>query len=285
MMRWTGTRLTWLLTLLLVAGCGRAVSSEDLFPERDAIPGWAPADKMQVFESGNLYDLVNGQADSFFVYGFEQVHVLTYESETGGQLRLEIWQMDTASNAYGLYSMLRSGEPVPVGNSGVTDPGRRVDFWQDRAFVRVFSFAPEDAATLEMFAAQVSSALPSGGQLPALIERLPKDGLVGDSEVFFHEETSIQDRLWLGGQNLLALSAETDAVLARYMIQDTSVWLLLVEYPEEASASAALQTLTASEFDTVSAAAVEGRFLGAVFGTLPKAEADQLLMIALEGGM
>ena len=284
MMRKTGIRLIWLATLLLAAGCGRAEPSHDLFPDREAIPGWTPAGEAQVFDSDTLYDQVNGQADSFFVYGFEQVHVQTYENAAGGLLRVEIWQMDTASNAYGLYTMLRSGEPVAIGNAGDTDPGRRIDFWQDRAFVRVFSFTPENPATLEMFAVQVASALQPGGQPPPLIERLPKEGLVQDSEVFFHQETSIQDYLWLGGQNLLSLGAETDAVLARYLIHDTGVWLLLVGYPEDAAAAKARETLAASEFDNMSAVAVEGGFLGAVFGALSKTDAEQLLTIALDGG-
>lgn len=284
MTRRAGTWVIWLATLLLAAGCGRPAPSQKLFPARDAIPGWTPVDEVQVFETNNLYDLVDGQADSFFVYGFEQVHVQAYESAVGGMLRLEIWQMDTASNAYGLFTMLRSGEPVAVGNSGDTDPGRRIDFWQDRAFVRVFSFTPKDAATLESFAAQVSSALPSGGQPPPLVESLPQEGLVKDSAVYFHQETSIQDHLWLGGQNLLSLGAETDGVLARYLMHDTPVWLLLVEYPEVATAAAALETLAVSELDNMSAVDVEGRLLGAVFGVLPKTDAEELLMIVLKGG-
>lgn len=284
MMPRAGTRLIWLAMLLLAATCGRPEPVQDLFPDRDAIPGWMPVDEVQVFESDNLYELVNGQADSFFAYGFEQVHVQTYENAAGGLLRVEVWQMDTASNAYGLYTVLRSGEHVAIGNSGDTDPGRRVDFWQDRSFVRVFSFAPEDAATLKSFAAKVSSALPSGGQPPPLIGSLPKEGLVKDSEVFFHQETSIQDYLWLGGRNLLSLDTETDGVLARYVMHDTAIWLLLVEYPDDAAAAAALETLAASEFDNMSAVAVEGGLLGAVFGALPSTDAEQLLMIALDGG-
>ena len=258
----------WALCLgavLLVVGCGHIAPSDSAFPASDVVPGWTPVDAVQVFDHENLYDLVNGQADSFFVYGFEQVRVQTYESATGGQLRVEIWQMDTASNAYGLYTMLRSGEPVSIGNLGNADPGRRVDFWQDRAFVHVFSFAPEDAVTLESFAAEVSGSLPSGGRQPKLIERLPQEGRVERSEVYFHQETSIQDRLWLGGQNVLSLGPETDAVLAQYAIGDVTAWLLLVEYPGGAAADAALEALIAHGIDSLSATEVESGILGAVF--------------------
>ena len=114
---------------------------------------------------------------------------------------------------------------------------------------------------------------------------LPQEGLVRDSEIYFHQETSIQDHLWLGGQNLLSLDANTDGVLARYLMHDTAVWLLLVEYPDDTAAVAALETLAASEFDNMSAVAVGGGLLGAVFGALPNADAEQLLMIALDGGV
>ncbi len=274
----------WLGAIMLVIGCSHPQSGQDLFPDRDAVPGWEPVDSAQVFDRENLYDLVNGQADSYFVYGFERVHVQTYESAAGGQVRVEIWQMDTAANAYGLYTMLRSGEPVSVGNSGDADPGRRVDFWQDQAFVRVFSLAPEDAATLEAFAVHVSGTLPSGGQRPALIEHLPQEGCVKGSEVYFHEETSIQDRLWLGGQNILSLGPETDGVLAQYLIGDVTAWLLLIEYPGEAAARAALEALTAHSLDSLAVAKAEGGLLGAVFGALPASDAVLLLPGALHGG-
>lgn len=285
MMHRADMRLVWPAVILLLAGCGRAEPWSDLFPDREAIPGWTRADRVQVFDSGNLYDLVNGQADAFFAYGFEQVAVQTYESAAGGQVRVEVWQMDSASNAYGLYTTFRAGAPVAIGNTGDTDPGRWVNFWQDRYFVRVFSIVPENAATLETIAREVAGALPSGGERPSLIERLPKEGLVADSKVFFRQEISIQDHVWLGGQNLLSLGAETDAVLAGYEIQGTRVWLLLVEYPDDAAASASLEALAAGEFDNLSAAAVQGELFGAVFGTLPSADAEQLLMIALNGGI
>ena len=284
MMRLISITLLCLGVLLLASGCGQADPSQGLFPGHGAIPGWAPVGGVQAFAQDNLYDLVNGQADSFFAYGFEHVHVQTYESAAGGQMRVEIWQVDTPSNAYGLFTMLRAGESVSIGNLGDADPGRRVDFWQDQVFVRVFSLAPEDADTLESFAGKISSALPSGGRVPLLIERLPREGLAERSEIFFHHETSIQDRLWLGGKNILGLGPETDAVLAQYLIGDAVAWLLLVEYPDDAATAAALDALRAHQFDNLSAAEAEGRLLGAVFGPLANTDAERLVTISLAGG-
>ncbi len=70
----------------------------------------------------------------------------------------------------------------------------------------------------------ISTALPAGPseKRPALMGRLPPDGLVERSAIFFHEEISIQNDLWLGGENLLGLGPETDGVLAQYDVGGAS---------------------------------------------------------------
>lgn len=280
-----GAGVLWLaLVLLSLAGCGNFESWHDRLPDEGAVPGWSPANEVQEFGTNNLYDLVDGQADAFFAYGFESVYVRTYENGEGEQLRVELWRLDSPSNAFGLYTTLRGGEPVAIGNDGDTDPGHRVDFWQDRALVRVFTVAPQDPATLERFAETISGALPAGGQRPPSIGQLPEEGLVADSEVFFHQEVSMQGYLWLGGENLLSLGSETDAVLARYELEDAGAWLLLVEYVEDADASAALAALSEAGLENLGAAAVRGRTLGAVFGGLPDAASERLLTNALDRG-
>jgi len=50
------------------------------------------------------------------------------------------------------------------------------------------------------------------------MDGLADEGMVERSAVFFHEEISIQDRLWLGGENRLGLSPKTDGILARYEV-------------------------------------------------------------------
>ena len=69
--------------------------------------------------------------------------------------------------------------------------------------VQVRARSELDDAALRGFAQAIAMALPVGGETPALVKRLPPDGLVERSAVFFHEEISIQNKLWLGGENVL----------------------------------------------------------------------------------
>ncbi len=273
-----------LCALLLLGGCrpGKSPSPLAYFPDADAFPTWRADADAQIYDRETLFDLVDGQADFFFVYGFEQVATRRYKNAEGRVLEVQIWQLADPEDAYGLFTASIAGEPVAVGNEGDADPGRRLSFWQDRYVVQVFTRAPIPDADLRAFAEAVSETLPAGGERPALVGRLPPDGLVARGFIFFHAELSIQDRLWLGGENLLGLSQATDGVLAQYDLGDTPTQLLLVEYPDAAQATTGLAALQGGDIDGLLAADVRGNLLGAVFGETDATAARELLNRALQ---
>jgi hypothetical protein len=278
--------LSCLLLVLLLVGCGgkpESTSLTDVFNNADALQGWTPAEEAQVFDSETIFELVNGQADAFFAYGFEQVAVQSYENAAGTVVRAEIWQLATPADAYGLFTTSIAGTPVAVGdaNAGDADPGRRLSFWQDRYRVAVYARQEVPDADLQSLAEMVSTALPSGGERPALLDQLPPEGLVERSAIFFHLEISIQDRLWLGGTNALGLSSETDGVLARYDVGGAIGQLLLVEYPDTQAASAALAALETTQIDSLVASATHDNLLGAVFGEVDETASTSLLTEAI----
>jgi len=193
-----------------------------------------------------------------------------------------VWQVATPADAYGLFTTYRVGTPVSVGNEGDADPGRRLDFWQDRYFVRVFARQPLPEADLSGFADAVAGALPAGGEPPSLVGRLPAGGLAERSAVFFRHEISIQDQLWLGGENLLGLGAETQGVLARYDVDGQTAQLMLVQYPDAASAAAGLEALQRGQVSGLVTALARENLLGAAFGAVDEATAGKLVMAALK---
>jgi hypothetical protein len=252
------------------------------FPGEGTIAGWTPVGELEVYDSETIFNLVDGQADFFFVYGFEQVAVRRYQNTEGTVLDVQIWQVADDASAYGLFSAGIAGEPVTIGNEGDGDAGRRLAFWQDRYVAQLFARKDIPDADLLAFGTAISAALPAGGQRPALIDRLPADGLIPRSAVFFHEEPSIQNEVWLGGENILGLSPDTDGVLARYEIDGKVVRLLLIEYPDAGAASAALAALQGGEVEGLIAADAKGNLLGAVFDQVSKSAASALLAQALE---
>ena len=94
-----------------------------------------------------------------------------------------------------------------------------------------------------------AGALPSSGARPALLKRLPAEGIIADSAQFFHEEISIQSEVWLGGTNILGLSQKTDGVMARYIVNGQKGNLILVQYPNAAEAANGAAALAQSKAD------------------------------------
>jgi hypothetical protein len=280
-----------ILFVALLVSCGQAQPDPDspaaaLLGPDAALTSWASAGEVRVFDRDDLYDLVDGMADAYFAYGFEQVAVRDYEHAEGGIVGVEVWRLAMPANAYGLFTASASspeGTPVDLGNDGDSDPGRRVAFWQDRFYVLVRARQQVPEADLQALAEAVSAALPPGGERPALKNQLPSDGMVERSIVFFRQEISIQNSVWLGGENVLGLSQDTEGVLARYELDDALVFLVLVRYPDEGAAADALVALEGGPVADVVAAEVRGEMLGAVFGGTDPAAAGTLLAQALGG--
>ena len=277
--------LTLLLLLLSMAGCGEKSTSpsslSDLFPDDESAPAWTPGREVEIYDRESLYDLVDGQADAFFAYGFEQVAARTYEHSDGFVLRVTLWQLATPRDAFGLFTYARAGTPVAVGNGGDTDPGRRLAFWQERYYVEMHSRDELPGGYLPAFATVASETLPSGGETPELIGHLPADGLEEGSTLFFHEEISFQDELWLGGDNLLGLSSGTNGVLGQYTLDKTLVHLLVVQYSGAEPALAAQSALDSADIEGLVAVSVQGDLMGVVFGAVDEATADALLADAI----
>lgn len=274
-----------LLCAICLVGCGgtgtpvaKDVTLTEVFP---TIEGWTPESDVQTYNEETLYDMVDGQADAFFAYNFEQVAVQSYTGKDT-VLRIEIWQLATPADAYGLFTRNRSGEPANIGNEGDTDPGRRLAFWQDHYYVQVRGRQALADATLRAFAEAVATALPTGGETPTLLAKLPSTGLTSRSTIFFRREISVQDEIWLGGENILGLTADTEGVLAHYTVNDAPAMLLLVQYSDANAASAGLAALTAAQVDDLIATDANGMLLAAVFGEVNSTAAANLLSAALE---
>jgi hypothetical protein len=255
---------------------------DTLLPAGGSISGWDTPDAVLTYNRENLYNLVDGQADAFFAYGFEQVTVQRYQNAAGARLNVEVWQLANSADAYGLFHSGIAGQPASIGVEGDADPGRRLAFWQQRYFVSVTATEAIPDETLWTFAEEIAKRLPSGGEPPAIVKRLPPEGLVEGNALFFHEEISIQMEIWLGGENILGLGRATNGIVARYAWGDQKARLLLIEYPTASEAATGLKALRGSEMKDIVAAEANGVVLAAVIGKVDADTAQALLKEALQ---
>ena len=273
-----------LLIPFLITGC--TVSKPTLtqaplvlssvFPAANAIPGWEISQIVTTYSHDDLFNLVDGQADSFFVYGFQQVAVQRYQNSTGIVLNVEIWQVATPADAYGLFSAGRGGSPASIGNQADSDPGRRLAFWQERYFINLDAAQPIPDENLQAFARFIAGKLPKGGATPLIVGRLPQSGLVEQSVIFFQME------VWLGGANILGLSQATNGVVGQYKLGNVTATLMLVEYPTSDQAANACKALQNGSLSDLVTSDAQAGLLRAVFGKVDSAQAQTLLQAALK---
>jgi hypothetical protein len=270
----------WVLAAC-TARTSRLPAAADLLPTSGAVAGWQRDGQVQTYNRDTLYDFMDGAADLYLTYGFEQLAVAQYVHPEAGSLQVEVYRVATDADAYGLYAYNSYGQPIAVGVDGELDSGNRLAFWQARTFVQITGRqqVPDDA--LRAMGAVVASALPQGGQRPSLVGHLPQSGLQPGSVRFFRQKIALDNLLWLGAQDPLGLGADVEGIIARYDVAGQPVDLILVAYPTDSRAQRAQTGLQAAGVDSLVAAEVKGTTLGAVFGSTDADGAAALLAQAM----
>ena len=84
---------------------------KSLLPDPFNLPGMQANSEPRVFEGDYLFDLINGGADVYFEYGFNQVVTQSYSGMDGkSSIKVEIYQMTDTDAAYGILSLSTSGK-------------------------------------------------------------------------------------------------------------------------------------------------------------------------------
>jgi hypothetical protein len=280
-------QLAWVIVAIMMTlgGCGapggKGPAPEDLLPASGAVAGWERSGEVKDYVPDDLFDYMDGQAELFFVYRFEKLAVQEYQRGQEGSIIVEVYQVASSADAYGLFSFYATGQPMDLGSGGSAEPGRLISFWQGRFYARVFAYGEAEQESLSALARQVAAGMPQEGGLPELVTRLPQENLVPGNARFFHQKLSLDNLIWLGDENILSLSEQTDAVLAAYTYGDAQAQLLVVEYPDAATAEAAHAALEGSGLENLSATGQSARYLVAVFEMPEQAIARELLQKAL----
>src|SRR5512143_1768289 len=87
------------------------------FPE---IRGWQLLDSVQVFSPENLYDYIDGAADLYLTYDFQELKVAEFKRESKETVIVEIYRHCTPQNAFGIYSQerLANADFLDIGEQG-----------------------------------------------------------------------------------------------------------------------------------------------------------------------
>lgn len=268
----------------LALGGGPGAGSPPPLP--DSISGWHLAERTS-FDRTTLFRFIDGGAEVYLAYAFRQVWVATYERPRSPRIAVEVYDMGVPADAYGVLSLDLTGEEVAAGSAARYGAGL-LRFWKDRWFVRVLA-ERESAALREAvlaLGAQVARAIPGEAPPPALLRRLPQQGLRPETAAYFHTRMTLNQLYYLADENLLLLGADTEAALADYRWGEERAKLLLVRYPDGARCRRARQGFLRGHLDLTGALPADDpvivvledkRFVGVM-------AAAPYLVLALEAG-
>jgi hypothetical protein len=207
-----------------------------------AVDGWAWDGKEASYDARTVFDYIDGAGEMFLAYGFEELAVRRLERRDQPPLTIECYRMASAEAAFGVFSFERQGESVGIGQ-GSEQGGGLLRFWKGRYFVSIFADgegAEAEAAILAL-ARLTAASIREEGKPPSAVGLLPgKDaGLIETSVRYVTSHILLNQRLFLGRENVLGLTRETGAVLARYGRDAAAARLLVVRYPDATAAEAA----------------------------------------------
>ncbi len=260
----------------------------DLFPK--TIGGWQQTDPGKCFTTDNLYEHINGGAELFISYQFISACTQTYTRGDRGEISLDIFDLGKPKNAFGVFGHSREALDWRIGQ-GCQIYEDAVIFWQDKYYVAITCFkCPDDVqgVLLEM-ARYVSKAIDKKGALPEVISKLPEKNLREESILYFNHHAWQNAFYYFGDDNYFNIDKETDAVLARYDMNDDQMYMMLIQYPDVGKAQGGLMSFREKYLEGEKeqfvklednywlGSAQKGNFVTVVFHARSKAHAQTLL--------
>jgi hypothetical protein len=262
---------------------------------RDVL-GWAAVEDRS-FDADTIFEYIDGAGEVYRSYNMRSLFARRFEKAAEPALVVDLFDMGTAADAFGVFSHDLDGEDAATGQ-GSTYKGGLLSFWKGRYFASVYAEGETAETKRAVFAvsAAIARAIESPGKKPALITGLPAAGLDAGSVRYFHNHSVLNYHFFVADANILGLDQTTEAALATYGFGPDKIVLLVVLYPDERRASSAYDgfrnafmpeagtsAVVRTEDGKWTAAKTKGRTIFIVFQAPDRDRAEDLLLEASAG--
>jgi len=206
--------------MALCSAAGPQQSPVKLLPASKAFDGWTREGAPKKFSGQQLFGHINGGAEIFLQYGFEELGIARYSRSGAGakqEITCEIYRLSSAESAFGIFSIQRAGgerisTKIPSRN-WISE--MQVSAVKDRFYVNVLGF--ETALTaLEAFSAHVVQGIPGENISLPVLDRFPEDNRAQGSFRLIQGTLAAAEESLLLKEDFWGFSAGTTAYSARY---------------------------------------------------------------------
>ncbi len=205
----------------------------------DEVKGWKKQED-QIYNRETLYEYINGGAELYISYGFKEVLSRKYTKSGQPDILVELFDMDSSTNAYGIFSHSREEIDTTFGQGSQYTFGLML-FWKDQYLVSILASPETEESKQAVFALaqNIDYAIPAKGQIPEIIKLLPQKNLIQESIRYFRHYIWLNSHYYIADKNILNIDESTHAVLAKYLNNGNQSILLLVNYPNNNKATEA----------------------------------------------
>ena len=222
-----------ILTLLMTQ-TSYAIALDGLrskLPQR--IGDWSAAAQDRIFDATTIFSYINGGAEVYKAYNMKQCFSRRYATSNGPAIILDIFDMGSSKDAYGVFTHDTDGDGIDIGQDGRFRPGW-LSFWKNRFFVSIYMEEENEAAEKAVIdlGKQIDAIIVKEGTKPRILLKLPVEGLKAGSIRYLHHPVVLNYHYYLSDENILNISEHTEVVLATYQINGEDARLLLATYPE-----------------------------------------------------
>jgi hypothetical protein len=174
------------LILLLYFSSVSAFAQEINLPE---LQGLRKITNYPVYTADNLWDFINGAADLYLSYGFENVHVAEY-AKGKNIIKLEIYKHKDEVQTFGIYSSERSPSFrfINIGAQGYKADGT-LNFFKGKYYIKIRTYSKSEKIiqALETLAQNVADILTGSSEMPAALKEFPETGKKTNEESYIKE--------------------------------------------------------------------------------------------------
>jgi hypothetical protein len=175
-----------------------------LLPAKNEVPGWEMLQEPRSFKPDNLWEFIDGAADGYLSYAFQEVVSADYaQAAMGHQAVIDIFWMKDPLDAFGIYAQERNPEYkfLKIGNEGYTG-GSSLNFWSGPYYVKITTFEENGELREEMtkLAAAIAGKVAAPGAEPVEASYFPKENQLPHTIAYLSKDVLAQSYFSRGFQ-------------------------------------------------------------------------------------
>ncbi len=244
---------------------------------------WTRGDAPRRITADTIFDYMDGGGELYLAYRFQHLDVVEYKAADPslGTLLVEIYQMQSSDDAFGLLSGDWGGEAVASADAARPASGGPfpralygaglLRLWAGDLYARILASRESPAAREQVLAlGRVIAAARPPAAVPDLVARnnvsVAEDAGRPDGLLFFRSHLVLNSAYFLASEDILGLGHDVDAVtrLQMPLPRGLRIRLIVVRYPSAERATAALRTFKGAYLPEIARPGGDGADEGAV---------------------